>query len=372
MVGCKGAALSILKEEDPTGTVRFSTIQCGMSRTLKVNCHSLIPLFQTASHVIGQYVHIVGFASNWLMVQNPDRKIEDWKHFYDQVFTAVEGGKNCYTNDVQLFLSSIQNKLPPKVDFEMRQEQTSEMSESAKLHLKSFRSRLVAYLKYRVLDLQIQRLGGIVCQTISGEELCLCLQSDQQVTIEMRKKISKLSTTDQSVLISILSEVVQEEYVALDGLCIHDDKEKVLYKRLVHLQRYSNWNLDCLSRYRDHPKLWTCSSTPEPFSLLPFFKLQPRLVHYTWSVFYKGFLKWAQRESGIKQTVDPILEAFKPFEWKKKTDSNSKRWRKLMDEEEKKKKATRKRKRDDDTSIERFVCDVWSPYGLTHRIRGCA
>ena len=372
MVGCKGAALSILKEEDPTGKVRFSTIQCGMSRTLKMNCHSLIPLFQTASHIIGQYVHIVGLASNWLMVQKPDRKIEDWKHFYDQVFTAVEGGKNCYTDDVQLFLSSIQDKLPPKVDFEMRQEQTSEMSESAKLHLKSFWSRLVAYLKYRVLDLQIQRLGVIVCQTISGEELCRCLQSDQQVTIEMRKKLSKLPTTEQSVLISILSDVVREEYVALNGLSIHDDKEKVLYKRLVHLQRYSNWNLDCLSRYRDHPTLWTSYSTPEPFSLLPFFKLQPRLVHYTWSVFYKGFLKWAQRESGVEKMVDPISEAFKPFELKKKPDINSKRWRKIMDEKEKKIKTTKKRKRDDDMSIERFVCDVWSTYGLKHRIRGCA
>lgn len=291
MVGCKGAALTILKEEDPTGKVRFSTIQCGMSRTLKLHCHPLIPLFQKASHIIGQYVYIVGLTSNWLMVQNPDRKIEDWKHFYDQVFTAVEGGKNCYSDDVQLFLSSIQDKLPPKVDFEMRQEQTSEMSESAKLHLKSFRSRLVAYLKYRVLDLQIQRLGAIVCHTISGEELLRCLLSDQKVTVEMKKKLSKLSTNESSVLTSILSGVVQEEYVALNGLSIHDDKEKVLYKRLVHLQRYSNWNLDCLSRYRDHPKLWAGSSFPEPFSLLPFFKLQPRLVHYTWSVFYKGFLK---------------------------------------------------------------------------------
>ena len=372
MVGCKGAALSILKEEDPTGKVRFSTIQCGISRTLKVHCHPLIPLFQTASHIIGQYVHIVGLVSNWLMVKNPDRKIEDWKHFYDQVFSAVEGKNNCYTDDVQLFLSSIRDKMPPKVDFEMRQEQTSEMSESAKLHLKSFRSRLVAYLKYRVLDLQVQRLGTIVCHTISGEELCRCLESDRRVTVEMQKKLSKLSTEEQTVLTSILLDVIQEEYVALNGLCIHDDKEKVLYKRLVHLQRYSNWNLDCLARYKDCFKLWTCSSHPEPFSLLPFFKLQPRLVHYTWSVFYKGFLKWAQRESGVKETADSILKAFQPFEGQKKMESNSKRWKKIMTEQDKKKKATKKRKRDDDMSVERFVCDLWSAYGLRQRVQNCA
>lgn len=69
-------------------------------------------------------------------------------------------------------------------------------------------------------------------------------------------------------------------------------------------------------------------------------------------------------------TVDPILKAFRPFEWKKKPDTNSKRWKKIMDE--KKKKATKKRKRDDDLSIEQFVCDLWSTYGLKHRIRNCA
>ena len=373
MVGCKGAALNILKWENPTSKVRYSTIQCGMRRTLKKHCHPLIPLFEKTSHVIGQYVYIVGLVSNCLMVQNPERKIEDWKHFYDQVFSAVEGGKNCYTDDVQIFLKSIQDKLPPKVDFEMRQEQTSEMSESAKLHLKSFWSRLAAYLKHRVLDLQVQRLGEIVCQTIHGTELCQSLQSDRQVTVEMKKKFIKLPIDQQSVLISILSDVLQEEYVALNGLPIGDDKEKTLYKRLVHLQRYSNWNLDCISRYRDHPELWVHDSFPEPFSLLPFFKLQPRNVHYTWSVFYKGFLKWAVRDennSEAKESIDPILQSFASYDKKTRLESNSKQWKKIM--EDKKNIKTKKRKRNDDMAVEKFVCDVWSKYGLRHRVRNYA
>ena len=188
-------------------------------------------------------------------------------------------------------------------------------------------------------------------------------------TVQMQKKLSKLALMERNVLTSILSDVIQEEYVALNGLSINDDSEKRLYKRIVHLRRYSNWNLDWSSRYKEHRNLWTCSSTPDPFSLLPFFKLQPRLVHYTWSVLYKGFFKWARRQLDMETTVDSILQTFEAFEGRKKPDSSAKQWKKLMD---KNRKDTRKRKRDEDMSIERFVCDMWSTYGLKHRVRNCA
>ena len=358
MVGCKGAALSVLQEEDPDGNVRFSTVQCGMTRTLKENCHALIPLFQNASHVLGQHVHVAGLVSNWLMTQNPTEEIKDWKHYYDQIFSAMEGGKNCYSNAVQEFLSGIKDKLPPKVDFELRQEQTAEMAESAKLHLKSFKSRLIAYLKHRVLDLQIQRLGKIVCSTISGQDMCERLHSGKDFSADTKKKLLKLATNERFTLLSIISEVIHDEKQCLNELSICDDKEKTLYKRIVHLQRYSNWNLDWWSRYKDRLSLWAYPSNPEPFSLLPFFKLQPRLIHYTWSVFYKGFLRWSERneKDSVGEVVRPICDAMKPYECKK-PESNHKRWKRIMD---KKKTATTNRKRkNSDMQVERFVCDVW-------------
>ena len=97
MVGRKGAALSVLQSEKSDRELRYSTVQCGLRRTLRRNVQCFLPLFQKASHTTGQYVYAVGLASNLMLSRNPNRQVEDWKHFYDQVFSAVEGGANSYT-----------------------------------------------------------------------------------------------------------------------------------------------------------------------------------------------------------------------------------------------------------------------------------
>ena len=77
MVGRKGAALEVLAWEHPNEKVRLSTVQCGLKRTLKQHLHTLLPWFEHASHVLGQYVYIVGLASNWLTIANPRLQITD-------------------------------------------------------------------------------------------------------------------------------------------------------------------------------------------------------------------------------------------------------------------------------------------------------
>ena len=89
MVGRKGAALSVLQSEKSDRELRYSTVQCGLRRTLRRNVQCFLPLFQKASHTTGQYVYAVGLASNLMLSRNPNRQVEDWKHFYDQVFSAT-------------------------------------------------------------------------------------------------------------------------------------------------------------------------------------------------------------------------------------------------------------------------------------------
>ena len=60
MVGHSGAAISILGKEHPDATIRMSTVQCGLQRTLKGKFSPLLPLFTKESHVVGHYVYVVG------------------------------------------------------------------------------------------------------------------------------------------------------------------------------------------------------------------------------------------------------------------------------------------------------------------------
>ena len=185
MVGQMGAALQIIAWEHPGEKTRMSTVQCGLKRTLKECMHDLLPLFLKASHILGQYVYIVGLVSNWLVIRDSTIRVTDWKHFYDQVFSAVEAcasgadvGKNkAYVSEVNAFMSGMKTSLPQKVDFDMRQEQAAEMAENAILHLKCFPTRLQSYLKHRFMDLQVERLGDILCDLDVGNHMYTTLRT---------------------------------------------------------------------------------------------------------------------------------------------------------------------------------------------------
>jgi len=391
MVGQKGAALQVLKWEHPNQTVRLSTIQCGLTRTLKQHLHGLLPWFQKASHVIGQYVYIVGLASNWLLIHEPNIQITDWKHFYDQIFSAVEINaaimslkrqsnvddadgsdklfRNQYGTRIKEFMTGIKSLLPAKVDFEMRQEQAAEMAESAMLHLKQFPTRLQAYLKYRFIDLQLQRTGKIHCKSITGTVMYNSILSATVDPISSFLKTLKLDTEQTQTLLSLAREVIDAETQALRGCKLpKDDRDKdgmskkVLFTFLPHLQRYSNWNLEWWSRYTATRSTWTSESVPEPFSLLPVFKLQPRHVHYTWSQF-EAFLGWTKRladvNSGLVKDVRKINDA--DMQRKKlKSDRINKEWNGIMtkrlSQKYKNTEAGKKRKRHDEAVVQGIVC----------------
>lgn len=345
MVGRTGATLQILARESP-GEVRYSTIQCGLRRTLKHIYDDLLCHFKEVSHILGQYDYVVGLASNWLLINNPQRIIEDWKQFYDQVFSAVDKSSGPFAKEIALFKDEMNITLPNKVPFDLRQEEAKEMEQGALLHMKRFPCRLKSYMKHRFVDLQIERIGLVIlCDGVDQDiydALVHCLTHNTKPFIVLKKQytgLEKENEATQEVVNALAAEVVADELLVLNDKFFARSKcsDKELYRYLPHLQRYANWNLEWMIRYKEEKlKRWTCSTTPKSFSLLPIMKLQPRLVHYTWTQFETFLKSWVKnnvsnRLSKALNKIDKLEEQRQGFV----TPKNAYPWKKKVKDKDK-------------------------------------
>ena len=342
MVGKSGAAIEAVRCDvgNDKCKVEYSTIQCGLRRHLKRCFHDLLPHFQCASQTLGVYMYTAGLASNYIVSRNPTIEVDSWKTFYDRVLSGLDGSElKDIHKEISKFKGTFGVILPPPVKFDMRQNESDEMSVAAKQHLKQFGTRLRLYLKHRVVDLQLQQSnqvymsGGIASQLVQ----MACAPSDEDYNSVLERLETALRKEKfTSGARSIVMQVVEAERTALGALvkeklypCNVPDKN--LCKLLPHLQRYSNWNLEWCERYRDKEdrKKWksVCSNAPKPFPLLPMFQLQPRHIHYTWSQF-DGFMKWlggSTHEGGardLREAVDKENKLEKSSARKRKRRTN--------------------------------------------------
>ena len=345
MVGKSGAGIHAVRHDvgNDKCKVEYSTIQCGLRRHLKRRFHDLLPHFQRASQTLGVYMYTAGLASNYIVSHNPNVAVDSWKTFYDRVLSGLDGSeKHEIHKAVSKFKHTFGVKLPPHVNFEMRQNESYEMSVAAQQHLKQFGTRLRSYLEHRVVDLQLQQSNQVYMSGAIASQLVqtACAPSDEDYKSALERLETALSkkkfTSDAR---SIVMQVVEDERTALGALvkqklypCNVPDKN--LCKLLPHLQRYSNWNLEWCERYKekDSRKHWNsvCSKAPKPFPLLPMFQLQPRHIHYTWSQF-DSFMKWlggSAHEGGardLREAVDKdnkLEDSTKPSAKKRKRRTN--------------------------------------------------
>ena len=253
------------------------------------------------------------------------------------------------------------------------------MAESTILHLKQFPARLQSYMKHQFMDLQLTRLGYILCEVGAGESMYTCLQTGSYDPILHRIEKLKLSVSQKQALSAIAMEVVDDEIQALHDCKLPKNRDsmcnKGLYMFLPHLQRYSNWNLEWWARYEKAISTWSSESKPEPFSLLPLFKLQPRHVHYTWSQF-EAFIRWTKREIDVDTEIVYGMESIDITDKERKqfkTVHPSKEWNAIMEkrlkQEYKDTKAGTKRKRDDEAFLDKVVCDSFERATLQGRMK---
>ena len=315
MRGQSGATLEKVREE--TGCVpkdvRYSTIVCGLRYTTKEKYRDLlVPLFQDIGRKSGMYAYVVSLAANAYVIQNPNPEIPSWQTFYNQMWTAVEGGDNTLASFVDTFFHTItggdletRNRLRGKLSsFEYRQNETSQMKRSALLHFELFPKRVQMHARTRAIEIQLKHtefpvLNDKVFRNLRKAILGNAEESTLTYTEAVIRKEKRNMTDGQLALIMAdLRIMVDEERILLDDLLtpktpkcqlwVHAMKnEKLNYKLLPHLQRYSNYSLcwwEAMKEVQTWPAAWQDEKNrPSCFSLLPICRMQPRMLHYSWT-----------------------------------------------------------------------------------------
>ena len=129
---------------------------------MKAKYKTLLPAFQKRSSTIGKYAYLVSLVANQLVIQQPHIKIQNWKTFYGNVFSAVEGQKNEYHVHINAILldmlpegKTVRDVFGEKLKYEYRQNETRDLATHAKQHFGSFVTRLAGYMKGRSIDEQL-------------------------------------------------------------------------------------------------------------------------------------------------------------------------------------------------------------------------
>ena len=321
-MGRSGAAQDKVQEETgcKVGDVRHSTIVCGLKNTVK-NCYSewLLPVLQDVSQKSGKYSYAVSIVANAYIIRHSNAEITSWQTFYNQIWTAVEGGANEYTSFVSDFFDLIAQSENVSVDaikerigeklqsFEYRQNETAQMKRNVSMHFELFRSRLQHYLKVRAIEVQLRYTDHPVVDSKVFSKLVYAVLSHHSTstvctsameTAFVNAANGKLQTESMFTIIAELRDMIAVERFNLGTLLDlatstaqnwfdATKKEKRHYLLLPHLQRYSNYALAWWDRNKDaafwHPVWKDDKNRPKCFSLLPICQMRPRMVHYSWT-----------------------------------------------------------------------------------------
>ena len=321
-MGRTGAAHEKVKGETgcPKKDVRHSTIVCGLKHTAK-DCYKewLLPILRDVSEKSGMFSYVVSLVANAYVIRNPSAEIASWQTFYNQMWTAVERGKNDYTPFVTDLLDAIaesegvhtdamRQRIGEKLQsFEYRQNETAQMKRSASLHFELFRSRLNCYLRTRVIVAQLQHMNRPVIEdrvfrkvvdAVLGDSDTEAVRMSSLETVFTKALGNDCEPAVVSAMVAVLKKIVTEERRLLGNLLEYaipgtqswydaTKTEKRHYLLLPHLQRYSNYSLAWWDQHKEtsdwHPIWKDGKNRPTCFSLLPICQLRPRMVHYSWT-----------------------------------------------------------------------------------------
>ena len=298
----------------PKGEVRFSTRQIGLKNALKPKYHGLIQVLQDTSARAGLYAYVVSLVANFYAITHPDQPTASWKTFYDQIWSALDGRQNQFSPVVddffarigatlspQLTSSEMRGKLPPKLKFELRQNETADMKKSTDAHFKLFTRRLHRYLVVECIERMLLCSAAPVTEPALFRAVCNCALavpaelSAAWAKVEKAYKTHAADDDDGAALVAIRSVIDAERHL-LGNLLLPDGavprhvvvahRTKANHTLLPHLKRYSDAATDWWRRHggTQWHRVWQKESRrPKSFSLLPICQLHPRHMQYSWT-----------------------------------------------------------------------------------------
>ena len=294
------------------GEVRYSTRQIGLRNALKPKYRGLVETLQDTSARAGLYAYVVSLVANFYAITHPDEPIVKWKTFYDQIWSALDGHQNRFTTVVddlfarigtsfspQLTPNEVRGKLPPKIRFELRQNETADMKKSADAHFKLFTYRLHRHLVAQCIECMLRCSATPVTESQFFRAIWHCaLAAPSELSVAWAKveRTYKQHTVDDGAALVGIRSVIDAERSALGDL-LHLDGKVPRYVVAAHRSEVQSTLLPHLKRYSDAANDWWCqhgdtqwhrawqkeSHRPKPFSLLPICKLQPRHIQYSWT-----------------------------------------------------------------------------------------
>ena len=149
---------------EATHPLRYCTVRCGLNpkrnakQPPRLQHPALQAVFQSTASRIGIYRHVVTLIANQLVRTDPSIANCGWKTFYDRTWSAVDAvaaGKvvsNELHEAVTRILSKTPIKLPDKILFDLRQQETSQLETHTIEHLETFPDRLVHVMRVRVAE----------------------------------------------------------------------------------------------------------------------------------------------------------------------------------------------------------------------------
>ena len=339
--------------------VRYKSIPCNLQTNMKPEARCTLQTFDDYARSHGMYRRVVSLVANFVLI-SCRLEIEDWFHFYLDVWSAVayyfapkHMSENYLKSCIDLFFNNtppseyMRKKLAYKTPALTRQHECTAMSENVVLHLKQFVSRLHNMIRASTVAVQKKHYLEVKSDAAISKKIVDCILCEPG---QYNDKLSKLRSECNNVcsslfdrLVFLLDErILLEELVStvvsykvksaskmgtmLNRILDGNGGDALLYRLIPHLKRYSISNERLLESegmvLAPKPnknakettddesdeesdmdeqditvsKFWTRSRRPKPFRIAPFCKMQRSMVYYGWTEIKAMFAELAQRE----------------------------------------------------------------------------
>ena len=318
------------KRTNGAGSVRFSSIACGLDRVLKSD--ALTPHFAQYAESIGAMRHVVSLVANHVILSGASVENGDFFQFYGRVWSAVDRRirnevKNIthFDTEVSEFFSQHDTTQLPSflAPVMCRQQECNALATATYEFLHLFPSRLKRSLASRMVSIAYHHSVTLENVTVISAKLAQIVMDHADVLDEDICSIFKTYKVPGSIHHHI-ARLVRDEHgalvefrgddctVSLADACSDKKKAHLLIPHLIRLSSSAEQLLEAhgveiipqeqqdddddlgtcdfelvsddtdadIDSSSSTPRVWTKNTTPKPFAILPVAKLKRAMVYY--------------------------------------------------------------------------------------------